>query len=348
MSGEDKDDKQHDPTPQKLREARRKGDVPHSSELVSAAVLAAFLIAASALGPEILDHFGTRAGAMLALGPASAPQAALSAVAGILPVFVFAALVALAAYGAQGAIVFAPDRIGPKLSRLDPLSNARRRFGATGLFEFAKTLSKLLLFSLALGVFLWSRLPDTLALIGADPRLASAVLFGDLRDFLVLTALVLAATGAADFLWQRHEHIRRNRMTRQELTDEFRQSEGDPHMKQARRAMAQAIASDRMMADVPTADVVIVNPTHYAVALRWKRGSKRAPLCVAKGVDHVAARIREAAAAAGVPIRADPPVARALHASLEIGQEIRPEHYASVAAAIRFADAMRKRAGGRR
>jgi flagellar biosynthetic protein FlhB len=110
--------------------------------------------------------------------------------------------------------------------------------------------------------------------------------------------------------------------------------------------MAQAIAQNRMMADVPKADVVIVNPTHYAVALKWSRGSRRAPVCLAKGVDHVAARIREAAATAGVPIRSDPPVARALYASIELGQEIRPEHYAAVAAAIRFADAMRRRARG--
>ncbi|MCV2867084.1 flagellar type III secretion system protein FlhB [Defluviimonas sp. WL0002] len=348
MSTEDEDDKQYQPTPQKLREARRRGDVPHSSELVSAAVLAAFLIGASVLGPAALDEFGTRAVSMLALGPDHALSAALSASAAFLPVFALAAVAALAAYGAQGAIVLAPDRIAPKLSRIDPLSNGRRRFGTQGAFEFVKTLVKLLLFSGALGFFVWLRLPDTLALIGADPGIAAAALAADLRDFLVIAALVLVLTGAADFLWQQLDHVRRNRMTRQELMDEFRQSEGDPHLKQARRAMAQAIANNRMMSDVSKADVVIVNPTHFAVALRWKRGSRGAPVCVAKGVDHVAARIREAAAIAGVPMRSDPPVARALYASLKVGQEIRPEHYAPVAAAIRFADAMRRRARGRR
>ena len=115
-------------------------------------------------------------------------------------------------------------------------------------------------------------------------------------------------------------------------------------MKSQRRQRAQAIAMNRMLADVPKADVIVVNPTHYAVALKWSRKSGRAPVCLAKGVDEAAARIREIAATAGVPIHSDPPTARALHASVETGQEIRPEHYAPVAAAIRFAESMRRRA----
>jgi flagellar biosynthetic protein FlhB len=133
-------------------------------------------------------------------------------------------------------------------------------------------------------------------------------------------------------------------MSRKELMDETKDSEGDPVMKQQRRQRAYDIATNRMMADVPKADVVIVNPRHYAVALRWDRTAGGAPVCVAKGVDEVALRIRTVAMEAGVPIRQDPPTARALHASVEIGAEIRPEHYRPVAAAIRFAEAVRKRA----
>ena len=133
-------------------------------------------------------------------------------------------------------------------------------------------------------------------------------------------------------------------MSHKELRDEYKESEGDPAMKQQRRQRAQDIAMNQMMGDVPSADVVVVNPTHYAVALKWKRGSGEVPVCVAKGVDEVAARIREKAREAGVPIHSDPPTARALHATIEIGQQISQEHYRPVAAAIRFADAMRKRA----
>ena len=126
--------------------------------------------------------------------------------------------------------------------------------------------------------------------------------------------------------------------------DENKQSDGDPHAKSQRRQRGQEIALNQMLLDVGKADVILVNPTHYAVALKWQRGDRSAPICVAKGVDEIAARIREAAAVAGVPVHSDPPTARAVHASVKVGHPIRPEHYAAVAAAIRFAEAMRKRA----
>jgi flagellar biosynthetic protein FlhB len=150
--------------------------------------------------------------------------------------------------------------------------------------------------------------------------------------------------GAIDYFWQYFEHIRTNRMSHKELTDEMKESEGDPYMKNERRRRGIDIALNRMIADVAKADVVVVNPTHYAVALKWARDQGSAPICVAKGVDEIAARIRAAAAEAGVPVHRDPPTARAIHATVELGAEIRPEHYRAVAAAIRFAERMRERA----
>ncbi len=150
--------------------------------------------------------------------------------------------------------------------------------------------------------------------------------------------------GLADLLWQRFDHARKLMMSFQELRDEAKESEGDPHLKSERRRRGQEIATNRMLADVPTADVVVVNPTHYAVALKWSREKGSAPVCVAKGVDEVALRIREAATVAGVPIRSDPPTARALHATTELGEEISHEHYAAVAAAIRFSEEIRAKA----
>jgi len=128
------------------------------------------------------------------------------------------------------------------------------------------------------------------------------------------------------------------------MQDEFKDSEGDPHLKAARRQRAVDIAMKQMLAEVPKADVVIVNPTHYAVALKWSRGSGRAPVCVAKGTDEVAARIRTKATEAGVPIWSDPPCARAIHAQVKVGEEIDRSHFAAVAAAIRFAEKMRQKA----
>ncbi len=168
-------------------------------------------------------------------------------------------------------------------------------------------------------------------------------------DFLKIVTVIALAIGGIDLLWQRAEHLRRNRMSHKELMDEHKQLEGDPHVKQQRRQRGQEIALNKMLADVPGADVVIVNPSHYAVALKWSRKPGSAPVCVAKGVDEIAARIREIASQSGVPIHRDPPTARALHAAVPIGEEIRPEHFAAVAVAIRFADEMsrKRRSWGR-
>jgi flagellar biosynthetic protein FlhB len=147
--------------------------------------------------------------------------------------------------------------------------------------------------------------------------------------------------GVVDLVWQRLHHLSRNRMSRKELEDEMRESEGDPMLKGQRRQAGIAIAMNQAAAAVPKADVVIVNPTHFAVALAWDRGGGRAPVCVAKGVDEVALRIRTLAAEAGVPVRSDPPTARALHAAVDVGQEVPSAHFRAVAAAIRFADRIR-------
>jgi flagellar biosynthetic protein FlhB len=149
-----------------------------------------------------------------------------------------------------------------------------------------------------------------------------------------------------DFLWQRAQFLRRQRMSLKELRDESKETEGDPHTKQMRRQKGYDIAMNQMLSDVPDADVIVVNPEHYAVALTWARSDGTAPVCVAKGVDEIASRIREVAIESGVPIYRDPPTARALFATMEIGDEIPVDHYRAIAAAIRFADAIREKARG--
>jgi len=158
------------------------------------------------------------------------------------------------------------------------------------------------------------------------------------------SCVIFSIIGLIDLLWQRYDHARKLRMSFQDMKDEHKSSEGDPHTKAQRRQRGQEIATNRMMLDVPKADVVIVNPTHYAVALKWDRRPGRAPECVAKGTDDIAARIREMAAEHGVPIHSDPPTARALFGSVEIGDEIEPKHYRAVAAAINFAEKIREKA----
>jgi flagellar biosynthetic protein FlhB len=176
-----------------------------------------------------------------------------------------------------------------------------------------------------------------------EPAQSVALMFRLLLHFMFLVVITVTVFGGVDYMWQRAQHTRRNMMSRKDLMDEMKDSEGDPHVKQQRRQRGQEIATNQMLQDVAKADVVLVNPTHYAVALKWNRKGRAAPICVAKGADDIAARIREKAAEAGVPIHSDPPTTRAIYASVEIGRQIQPEHYRAVAAAIRFAESMRKR-----
>lgn len=352
---DDSAEKEHEPTQKKLDDARERGEVVRSAELATAAGYGGFLLAALGAGTVALTGFGETGMVMLdqadplsrsILGGGSAMATGM-VVRAILPALPFLLLpggAVLAVLLAQRAITFSPEKLLPRLSRIDPITNAKQKFGREGLFEFAKSTVKLILVSILLLAFLGSRLPVALGAQAVAPAMAASAMARLIIEFLVMVLAISSAMGGIDFLWQHFEHLRRNRMSRQEVLDELKQSEGDPHMRQQRRQRGQAIATNKMMADVPKADVVIVNPTHYAVALRWNRASRRAPVCLAKGVDEVAARIRAAAATAGVPIHPDPVTARALHAGVEIGQEIRPEHYAPVAAAIRFAEKMRRRA----
>lgn len=351
-------DKPYEPTPRKLDEARRKGQIVRSADLTAAIALAGFLLSAALLAPWAMDRLGLLLAVSLGQADRIAPQllapGGLALAGGLMapPMLVLLAItglpaaLVLAGLAAQRAILFTPANLAPKLSRISPLANAGQKFGAQGLFQFAKSSVKLALLATLLGLFLGLRADLILVSLHADPGQVLAALGRLGLEFLAVTVVLAVVLGGVDWLWEWMRHRRQNRMTRQELMDETKSSEGDPQMKQQRRARAQAIAMNQMLADVPKADVVVVNPTHFAVALRWDRGAGGVPVCVAKGVDEIAHRIREIAAEAGVPVFSDPPTARSLHAMVEIGAPIRPDHFRAVAAAIRFADLMRSKARG--
>lgn len=356
MSEEDDSSREFEPTPHKIEQARQRGDLVRSSEIAVAATYAGFVVVALGFGKVSLELFGQRASILLDQADSLSTQmfgGGVTVAGNILlwiflattPWFLIPAFMVLGALWAQRALVFAPDKLFPKLSRINPIANFGQKFGRTGLFEFLKSFVKLAVISFILGKFIIRKLPDILLGQQLQAPLVSIQFLELVVEFLLLMVLLAATIGAIDYLWQHAEFLRRNRMSRKELMDEMKQSEGDPHVKAQRRQKAVEIATRQMIADVAKADVVIVNPTHYAVALKWEKGSKKAPVCVAKGVDEIAARIREVAAEAGVPLHSDPPTARALHASVKVGEEVRPEHYRPVAAAIRFAQKMRRRAG---
>lgn len=352
-------EKQYDPSAKKLEDARRKGEVPRSADLISASGYAGFLLVGVTVGAATISDLGVilaglfdRADSLADLmfrGSATAVTAAAGAdiARTLAPWALVPGGVALVSVLAQRAFTVTGSKLQPKLSRISVLANARNKFGRAGLFEFGKSLAKLLIYSLILGVFLWWRLPDILGAAALAPQQVTGLMLRLALAFFLSALAVLFTVGAVDFLWQQAEHLRRNRMSHKDLTDESKESEGDPQLKQHRRQRAYDIATNRMMRDVSTSDVVIVNPTHYAVALKWDRTSGRAPICVAKGVDEIALRIRLRAEESGVPLHRDPPTARLLHGLMELGEEVRPDHYAVVAAAIRFAEDMRRKARAR-
>lgn len=355
---EDPADKSFDATPQKLEDARKKGDVAKSNDLLTACAYFGLLIALTTVGASGMDKVGSALMTLIdqsdSLVPLFFNERGVAPAGGIMkavglgmaPIFALPALGVILALFAQQAWVFAPSKLEPKLNRLSIISNAKNKFGRDGIFEFLKSFAKLLIFSICLALFIRAWLPEMIGVLQTNPQTVITLLSKICLGFLSVVVVVSGVIGSVDAFWQHASHMRKNMMSRKEVTDETKNSEGDPQMKQERRQRAFTASQNQMMKDVPTADVIIVNPTHYAVALKWNRLPGEAPTCVAKGVDEIAATIRRLASESGVPIHSDPPTARALHASVEIGAQIRHEDYAPVAAAIRFAEEMRRRAKG--
>ncbi|MFZ5963539.1 EscU/YscU/HrcU family type III secretion system export apparatus switch protein [Thalassococcus sp. BH17M4-6] len=359
MSQQDEAEKSLEPSARKLEESRKKGEIARSADILVATGYGGLFLVAVAIGPVTLFGFGD---ALIGLidrpdvlareffaDGSSLPVGQLigSVIWPVLPWVTVPALLVVAVLIASRGLLFTPSKLKPKGSRLSVIQNAKNKYGRSGLFEFAKSFTKLMIYSLALALFLSAELPRIAGSLQGGAHGVMQLMGGLVLRFMGIVVVIAAVIGGIDFMWQRQEHLRRNRMSHKEMRDEFKDTEGDPAMKQHRRAQAQEIAMNQMMADVPKASVVIVNPTHYAVALRWDRASGGAPVCVAKGVDATAARIREVAEASKIPIHSDPPTARALYAMVEIGHQVSADHYRAVAAAIRFADDMRRKARAR-
>lgn len=361
MAGQDEgaQEKSHEPTPHKLQQAREKGEVVQSREIATLAAYLGFAIALVAAGgsgamsfaewlrpliasPDILLIWDHPEGVRTALGVLILTIAIIC-----LPVFLLPALMTIVGLIAQKAIVFAPSKIAPKLSRISMLQNAKQKFGPPGLAEFLKSMVKLFAIAAVIWFALGPRLDEIGSLIATSPHALPGLLLSETMRLLIAVIVMMMAIAGVDYFWQRHLHYKKHSMSFQEIKDENKHTEGDPHTKQRRRERANEIATSRMLLDVPRADVVIMNPTHYAVALKWSRAAGSAPVCLAKGLDEIAFRIREKAEGSGIPIHTDPPLARSLHAVVDVGAEIHPDHYRAVASAILFADRMRARKAGR-
>lgn len=359
MSEEDPDDKPFEASEKKLLDARKKGELVKSTDLIATGSYGGLILGLLAIGGATLTQAASTMQSLLRNADEIATELFSGGATTISLMLITGTVGALALWFAlplagalgslllQRALVFAPTKLEPKLSRLSILSNAKNKFGREGIFEFLKSTVKLVIFGVLLGMLLIWELERIISLAAQPVGAIVTFIFYLLIEFLALVFLVTAAIGAIDYLWQRAQHLRKNRMSRQEMMDEAKAAEGDPQSKQYRRQRAVEIATQQMLADVPDSSVVVVNPTHYAVALKWDRFSPTAPIVVAAGVDHVAAAIREKAQEAGVPIHRDPPTARALYATCRLGDEIPREQFKAVAAAIRFAEAIREKARAR-
>ncbi|MGY1699058.1 EscU/YscU/HrcU family type III secretion system export apparatus switch protein [Geodermatophilus sp. SYSU D00766] len=336
-------EKTEKPTPKRLKEARKEGQIPRTQELGTWAGVAV----ASALLPMMVGNTFDEVGRLfLQVGAVVEDprvervdpllgQALSAFLATVLPVALTLLLTGVLASAAQGGVALATKGMKPTLKKLNPFPGMKRMFGTHGLWEAAKAVIK----TIALGVVVVTTSDRAQELVSASGALPLSAVTSAVADSAVLMFRVVAVTGlviaVADYVVVRVQTRKKLLMTRYEVEQEHKNSEGDPHVKGQRRSMQLAMSRNRMMAEVAEADVLLVNPTHVAVALRYQP-ERGAPRVVAKGADEIAARLRERAAEARVPMVQDVPLARALHASCEIGQEVPPQLFTAVARVLAF------------
>jgi flagellar biosynthetic protein FlhB len=253
-------------------------------------------------------------------------------------------LAALAGNVIQHRLVWSAESLKPKFSKISPMAGLKRLFSSQALANFAKGLVKLVVVGAVMLALLWPQRYRLEGLVQTD-ILGTLLITRSLSlNLLAVVVAILFLVAAADYLFQYRQWFERQKMSLREMKEEFKQTEGDPLVKGKIRQLRQARMRKRMMAAVPKASVIITNPTHYAIALQYDRGMA-APVCLAKGIDAVALKIREVAGEHSIPIVENPPLARALHATVEIDEEIPPEHYKAVAEIIGYVMKLRRAAG---
>lgn len=347
MAEDDKDqsEKTEDPSEKKLREAREKGNVVKSQEvnswfMLTAATLVVLMLSGSMASQlsSVLQGFLFNAHDFSLEGRGGLALmkevlfAILAAVA--LPFLIFI-IAALAGNLLQHGFLLQTETMQPKLSKISPLAGLKRLFSMMSLVNFAKSLAKLLVVTVLIVLIMWPSRDSLEVMVSLDPAALMPLVQGLALKILGAVVALYSVIAMIDYAYQRQQWWNKLKMTMQEVKDEYKQQEGDPMVKAKIRQIRMERGRKRMMAAVPEASVVITNPTHYAVALKYEKGMA-APVCVAKGMDALALKIREIADEHDIPRVENPPLARALHAGVDVDDEIPPEHYKAVAEVIGF------------
>ncbi|HET7083796.1 MAG TPA: flagellar biosynthesis protein FlhB [Rhizomicrobium sp.] len=343
---QDKSQQTEEPTAKRLEQAHEHGDSVKSAELSTFILLGGGTLAIAMFGKYTAVELGRTLSLFLqqpdaisvdGLGLAAIMRLLLPKLAAAVAPF-FAVMIAagLAGHLLQSRPTLSFDKVMPDLSKISPLAGFKRLFGAESWINLIKGLAKMAVVGVAIWTQLWPERgtlesilnQSTVAVVSDMSHLLFKVLMASLASLGVIAGL--------DYFWQRLRWLSRNRMSKQEVKEEYRQNEGDPTIKAKIRQLRHERARKRMMAAVPQATVVIMNPTHFAVALKYESGKMAAPVCVAKGVDALALRIRAVAEENDVPVVENPPLARALHAAVEIDDPVPPEHFKAVAQVIGY------------
>lgn len=343
---EDQSQKTEEPTQHRLDEAQKKGQIPYSREVNNFFVMLALALMIAWIFPVTMDNIKNALAPYIVsphdilIDPTSLRDTVgntfIDMGALLLAPLAIVVLLVIGAALIQSKMLFAVERIKPKLEKISIIKGTKRLFSMRSVVEFLKGVIKITIVTVV-GVF---------AVYGDLPRLRILASYEITETLTFLGMLALKVMVAAccimffvailDYVYQRFEFMKQMRMSKKEIKDEHKQQEGDPMIKGKLRQIRMERARQRMMASVPSADVVITNPTHYAIALTYETGTMRAPILVAKGVDTVAFRIRDVAKEHDIPIVENPPLARALHANVDIDEEIPYEHYKAVAEVISY------------
>jgi flagellar biosynthetic protein FlhB len=357
MAEEDDTEKTLEPSQKRLQEAVERGDVVKSQEVSTWFLMAGATLIVMAFSGKMSNGVLVTMRGLIANsydisvdGPGFIGVLARLLRELILAVGLPLALLVLAALAGtliQHPLVWSTEALQPKLSKISPAAGLERLFSVQTLANFGKGLAKLSLLGIIIGALLWPERFRLEGLVTLDPAAMLPLTHTLAVKVLGTVVAVLALIAALDYFFQYRQWYERQKMSVAELKEEYKQTDGDPAIKGKIKQIRQSRARKRMMAAVKTASVVITNPTHYAVALRYERGMN-APVCVAKGADLIARKIREVANQNGIPIVENPPLARAVYGTVEIDQEIRPEHYKAVAEVIGYVMRLNRSFAGRR